>query len=152
MIDQLNNIDCSDDKSRTALQLAANRNMQKLVELLIIKGAEINSRDQWEVTPLMRASYNRCHKIMSLLIENDASVNSKSIYGKSAILYAAENGSLTTIELLLEHGADINDTDSVHTTCLHHISVKEISTPFPADNQQGKRKEQRRRTRRQAYQ
>lgn len=46
IIDQVENLDCTNENKESALQLSCSQNMIKLATLLIKKGANVNSRDQ----------------------------------------------------------------------------------------------------------
>lgn len=125
LLDKVHNINCSNKKLQSALQLACNRNMKELVSKLLEKKAVVDSRDQWHVTPLMRAAYQGNSKIVKMLLQNEADINAKHIYGKSAIMFAADNGNKKTVELLLDQGANIDDEDDTKATCLHYSATRE---------------------------
>lgn len=48
------NIEARDALGRTPLHIAALFGLEDMVELLLDRGADVNSRDQWGVTPLFR--------------------------------------------------------------------------------------------------
>ena len=94
---------------------------------MINNGAEIDSRDQWKVTPLMQAAYNSCREIIKMLLDAGADINARHIYGKTPILFVADNGNKKTFQFLLDSGADINDTDEASTSCLHYAAGRSDS-------------------------
>ncbi|KAI2662043.1 Ankyrin repeat and SOCS box protein 6 [Labeo rohita] len=100
------------------LHIAVLRNRPDMVQMLILRGAEIEKRDRiHESSPLDLAS-EEVDKLpcLRVLLDLGADVNAKDKNGKTALLHAlASSDGLTVnnvdnIQLLLERGADVNAT------------------------------------------
>ncbi len=74
---------------------------------LIMRGADINARNNIGQTLLERASQYGSYKYAKVLIKLGADVNSTSNYGGPLVM-AATGGYVAVCRLLLEHGADPN--------------------------------------------
>ena len=81
----------------TALHYAANK---EIAELLIAKGAEVNTKSDSESTPLHFAALNGRKEIVELLLANGADVNAKDGEGKTPLDWAYAE----TADLLRKHG------------------------------------------------
>jgi len=100
-------------------------NKPKIVELLILKGANINASDESGMTPLHKAADFNRKDIAEYLLSNGADVNVFGYkYGGLKITplhIAAEAGFTDLIDLFLDAGADINikSKGKNHVTALH---------------------------------
>ena len=99
------------------------------IELLIDKGADVNSKTNELFTPLHFAMIHGCKKeIIELLIDKGADVNSKDneLFTplSSAILNNCEK---EIIELLINKGADVSLKGFRSSTALHHAIFKKRS-------------------------
>jgi len=90
-----------------ALGLAAFFGQDAAAELLLVRGAEVNtpSRNRMSVCPLHSAVAARRLRIARLLIEHGADVNAAQSDEFTPLMGAAQNGQMEMIELLLAHGA-----------------------------------------------
>ncbi len=79
-----------------------------LVELLLARGAEVNSpsRNALRVQPLNSAVAAQNLDIARLLLEHGADANARQGEDFTPLHAAAQNGQIEMIHLLLEHGAD----------------------------------------------
>lgn len=107
---------------REPIHQAANIGCQKTMELLLGKGAGINSLDGRGQTVLYRAAFMCSPLMVDFLLRNGAHVNMRNRDGKTAIHGAAEAGSqgrsIEVIKLLLRNGADPSiRSDSGITAC-----------------------------------
>jgi uncharacterized protein len=96
------------------LGLAAFFGRRQAVELLLARGAEVNThaRHQFHVAALHAALAGPQPSIARLLIDAGADVNSRQQAGVAPLHETAQNGDLELTRLLLDHGADpsaIND-------------------------------------------
>lgn len=90
----------------------------KKVKELILKGADVNSRNQYGYTPLMIASLRGLREIAEILIAHGAEINAKAELGETALMGAAERGHLEIAEILISKGADINASDQNERTAI----------------------------------
>ena len=80
------------NKSQDALALAAGKaprkNRPRIIQLLVDKGCDPNTKDKNNHTPLMDAAYNGDINTVRYLVEKGADVNTKDITGQTAKNYA----------------------------------------------------------------
>ncbi|CAH1241011.1 DAPK1 [Branchiostoma lanceolatum] len=123
----------------TALHEACIGGHDKVVELLIKNGAELNVTNKAGNTALHRACINEHVKVVKLLLKNGADLNMTSKYGYTALLIACERGHGKIAELLIKNGADLNVTNDDGDTGLHeacrwgHDKVVELLIKNRAD-------------------
>ena len=77
-----------------------------VVELLLERGAAINSRGSRGETALLLAASKGNSEVVKLLAEHGADVNQASSDRKTPLHKAAMSGDFETVEVLLEAGAD----------------------------------------------
>lgn len=119
-----------DNKEKTAFMIACEQGNKEIVELLLLKDANINAKckgyrdlvrykgdpiqpetyeDTYKgYTPLMFASQNGNEKIVELLIFKGANINAKDDFSNDALMIACQNGKKKVVELLISKGANIN--------------------------------------------
>jgi ankyrin repeat protein len=78
----------------TSLQVAAMTNHFPLIEILAIRGAQINRKDQWGNTPLMIAVANHNHEAIHSLLRNGSDLTLRNKYGLTAFDKAYENANI----------------------------------------------------------
>jgi ankyrin repeat protein len=104
----------------------------KNIELLIEKGADINSKNMDGETVLMNAIQNGNTELVELLIKNGAEINGKSKDGETALMYAAQNGNTELVARLIKNGAEINGKSKDGETALmfaifeNHTEIVEL--------------------------
>ncbi|KND87112.1 Serine/threonine-protein phosphatase 6 regulatory ankyrin repeat subunit A [Tolypocladium ophioglossoides CBS 100239] len=124
-------VNTGDKHGRTALQWAALRGRETVLQMLIASGADIKatikdgqtalhlaSKDSDGWTPLSRAAENGREAVVKLLLECGADFESKNRDGWTPLSWAAENGHEAVVNLLLEHGADFESKDRYERTPL----------------------------------
>jgi ankyrin repeat protein len=84
---------------------------QKIVELMLDAGADVNAKTKDGTTALLAATYKQKWDLSKYLIQKGADVNARLDVG-SPLLFAAAAGDLGTVKLLVEKGAEINAKDS----------------------------------------
>ena len=94
------------------------------VKLLLIQGADVNARNNNEVTALMLASQAGHLDVVRTLLAKGADVNSKASKGKTALIQAAQEGHVAIVRLLLAQGANINEKKSDGATALMQAVLK----------------------------
>ena len=88
----------------SSLQIAAQRDLKEIVELLIANGADVNAKDRTNSTPLMVAASKGHKEICALLIAKGAFLNEKTEFGFSPLDYSEINKRTSTAKLLRKHG------------------------------------------------
>jgi len=90
------------------LLLAAKKNNVQLIEPLIKKGANIETKDvDYGRTPLMIAAENGKTEAMSILLDMGANINARDDYGYTALTNAIMAQEMESIKLLIREKADI---------------------------------------------
>lgn len=126
---------------KTPLHLAAlyTRKGKDLVELLIAKGAVIDSRDDYQRTPfLLVARQTGNVELGALLLKHGADINAQDRYGDMPLNLAAWRGFKGFIDLLLDHGADFDTTRGMAVRMLRFAadcgSVRLFNVVLQKDN------------------
>jgi ankyrin repeat protein len=81
---------------------------KETVELLIARGAQINSADRKGATPLHATAVSGQKEIAALLIIKGAKVNARTKMDETPLHWAAEAGRKEIVELLIANGAHVN--------------------------------------------
>ena len=101
-------------ENRTPLGYATMFGYPKLVNKLVAKKANINSRDYLRRTPLMKAIDNKYTPIplteIENLIKNGADVNASDLFAETVLVTAVRSCVPERVELLIKYGADVNLT------------------------------------------
>lgn len=93
------------------------KNIEELKRL--VKGADIDSRDERDNTLLIMAARGENNReILEFLIEKGADLKAVNYRGRNALHVAARAGRLQNARVLIEHGADKNICDSDGMTAL----------------------------------
>lgn len=112
-----------------------------MVELLILKGANVNAQNESGKTALMLAGFAGKLNIIKELRNNGGSYDLRDKAGCTLLHYAVDGGNLDSIQWLLMDGVDVNakDTTSGWTPLLRAASVggnkdvAELLIKFKAD-------------------
>lgn len=87
-------------------------------DLLLQKGADIESKTSDRRAALSVAASNGHEAVVKLLLEKGADAEAKNQYGQTALYAAASKGHQAVVKLLLEKGADTEAKDSGGRTVL----------------------------------
>ena len=93
-------------EGRTPLHVAVMNNNEKLAELLIKRGANVNAQDDEVWIPLHFAVIRNNLRLADLLIRNGANLNIQNAGGWTPLHFAAHIGNMAMVRLLLSQGAD----------------------------------------------
>ena len=102
-------IDYQNSKGWTALKLAARRNLEKCVEVLLENGANPDIPDSEQYTALHNAVGNA--DVVKLLVMKSKNANAQNQDGETVLYMAVERGLVDSALTLLEYGADPNITN-----------------------------------------
>jgi len=106
----------------TPLHLAAECGDEQMVRLLLERGAEVDRKDRFGLTPLYHAARlgleEHCD-VAELLIGRGADVCARSKFGETPLHAAAGWGSEKMVLLLVVHGALVDDRNDRGQTPLH---------------------------------
>jgi hypothetical protein len=105
-------------KKVTGLQIAASFGMKEIVRLLLLKGADVGTKDDNGQTALHGAASKGHAAVVQLLLEEGADIASKDDNGATALHCAAGYGHDTVAWLLVEKGADVTAKDVDGCTAL----------------------------------
>src|SRR5690606_19450050 len=93
----------------TALETASGMGHERLVKLLLERGADPNILNSKGMSPLQMAAYSGHLNVAATLLQAGADVNARDQErGYTALMAASSRGHLPVTLLLLEAGADIN--------------------------------------------
>jgi ankyrin repeat protein len=92
----------------TALWVTASLGQPETVNLLLEKGADVESRDKNGSTPLWIAAADGHVDVMNLLLKKGAAIDAKDNNGCTPLWIATQNGILGMVKLLLDKGANPN--------------------------------------------
>lgn len=105
------NVRSVDEFGRTALACAAFGGHDKIIQMLLDRGANVNPTDHFVESPLIFAAEQGYDNIVQLLLDRGAEVNA-NVYGRlmkgTVLKYAVNQGHDRIVQLLLERGADVN--------------------------------------------
>lgn len=86
----------------------ADRNV-RITQILLERGAHINSQDSFGLTPLMTCATSYHPQIFDLLLAKDPAINVTSVYGENSLTIAARhNIGIDAIKKLLDKGAQVD--------------------------------------------
>ncbi|MFB3896971.1 MAG: ankyrin repeat domain-containing protein [bacterium] len=110
---QLAEVDKPNKDGTTVLMNAAYSGNIDTVQRLLDKGATVNAKNKFEMTPLINAvsrpySSGNAIEVVKLLIKNGADVNSKTKEGWTALHGAVQGEQTEAAIYLLENGAEID--------------------------------------------
>lgn len=110
-------------RSLPALNYAIWNGHGELLKLLLKKGAFIEARDDFDLTPLHEAAWQGSEMAAKLLLEQGADISATDFMGRTPLHMAVEYRHEGTTRLLCEKGADVTVQDHQQRTPLH-IAVK----------------------------
>ena len=96
-------IDTPLERGLTGILLAILENRNDSAAFLILKGADLNAKNENGLTPLMLAVLRRNTYITKRLINSGALPNLVDKYQNNALFYAIQNNHIEIVEMLLQH-------------------------------------------------
>ncbi|BDG76405.1 ankyrin repeat domain-containing protein [Wolbachia pipientis] len=93
----------------TLLTIAAENGYTNIVNVLLEKGADVNRKNWYDMTPLHLAAGNGHVDIVNLLLEKEVVVDERDHSGNTVLHLAAKNGHVDVVKVLLEKGANVDE-------------------------------------------
>ncbi len=115
-------VEARNETGSTALHIAQNK---EIIELLILKGADVNSLDENQMTPI----FNKEVHLTKLLVEAGADIHAKSYKGNTPLMWYCYSGYLEGIKYMFSLGADVNVENLDGQTAYdiaEHFASKEV--------------------------
>ncbi|XP_044752110.1 ankyrin-1-like [Coccinella septempunctata] len=103
---------------KTPLHIAALRDNNEMINLLLRLGATVDSRDQEGQTPLHYACMRGITKMVSTLLEAKSDINALDYEGQSTLMLATSCNHYEVVELLLRNKVRVNYEDDRGFTAL----------------------------------
>ncbi|CAH0032595.1 unnamed protein product [Clonostachys rhizophaga] len=100
-----------DKDMQKSLCRAAEFGPTSMVELLLERGGDIETKNKEGCSLLILAAKNGHEDTVKFLVEKSAKIEETDELGRTALSWAAEDGNLETVEYLLEKGADSGSAD-----------------------------------------
>jgi ankyrin repeat protein len=132
-LDIRNGFDVDSSEVKEALCTAAALGYEAVVQLLLEKGAKMESKDRYSPTPLSLAAELGHEAVVKQLLEKGAKLESKSNNGRTPLSLAAEHGHEAVVKQLLEKGAKLESKSNNGRTPLslaaehgHEAVVKQL--------------------------
>jgi ankyrin repeat protein len=98
-------IDITDRFYKTPLMLACAQGDLDLVKLLVIGGANVNTRDNFKWTPLHFACHSGMKDVVGYLLDAGANLEAAAMNGATPLMRAIESSKADVVQLLLDRGA-----------------------------------------------
>uniref|UniRef100_A0A3B0NIY2 Ankyrin repeats (3 copies)/Ankyrin repeat/Ankyrin repeats (Many copies), putative n=1 Tax=Theileria annulata TaxID=5874 RepID=A0A3B0NIY2_THEAN len=83
-------------------------NKVQAVEMLLKKGANVNTFDSYGTTALHAACEESNIDVINVLLENSAIIDAQDVFGRTPLHLAVMENKPQVVNILLEHGASIN--------------------------------------------
>lgn len=110
------------------LRAAYNNHHEKVVQLLLEHGADVNSVCVMNNTALMLVSGRGCKEVVESLLKHGADVNRVDTNGNTALMQAAKYGHTQVVQRLLECGAAVDTRNKWSRTALYYAKIGRHST------------------------
>ena len=110
------------EKGWSRLHYAASGGNEKVVRLLLNKGADIEALTEFDKTLLHSAASGGNEKVVRLLLKKGADIHARDKNQWTPLHLAARSGNEQIVRLLLEKGADIHARDKNQWTPLHRAA------------------------------
>ena len=116
------NLDERDLSDQTSLMLAADGCHERIVQALVLAGADVNAVDRAGRSPLMRSSTSGNGRITRTLIDAGADLNQRDRAGMTPLAKACYKGHVNVVQALIDARADVDPSDETGSTPLIRAS------------------------------
>jgi ankyrin repeat protein len=113
------------DKDNMTMQEASRRGLFTVVQFLLDRGIDVNSRNKCRETSLHAASENGILEVAQLLIDRGADVDCRNNNGEAPLHLSSTSGNVDIVRLLLDRGAHVDTICQDRLTPLHRASEKD---------------------------
>ena len=117
-------------RNASPIVIASDVGNPRIVEALILKGANVNDTNDNGLTSLMKASIYGNQDVIKLLLSHGVDIHKKSNNNCTAILYASLHSEKEAVQLLLSEGASIYDKTMHGSSCVDVTYNNEIKSIF----------------------
>ena len=119
LVDQNADIEARSPSNGTPLTCAAEGNHEAIVDFLLMRGANVNTEDEFGWKPLHRALVNRGgERVAQMLLTHGAQLDARDNYRKTPLHHGVEKGNDGMVAFLLQAGADYEARDIAERTPL----------------------------------
>jgi ankyrin repeat protein len=101
------------------------------VKAILDSGANVDTKDENDITALMYAARKDNADVVKLLLEKGAAINAKDKGGWTALMFAAKKNHVNTVKVLLEKGADpkfVMKAVGAHSAWRPLLAIQKLST------------------------
>jgi len=105
------------------LLLAVNRSDISSINLLLNRGASVNTTTADGVTPLMYAADDGNFELVKLLVEKGADINKKPYNGATALIVVSKQNHYEIAEYLVNKKVELNTRDIEGVTAVHYAAA-----------------------------
>ena len=123
--ESVQDLELGDCSGRTLLWHASFCNRVKLVEWLVISGANVNTQDENDFSALHIATQEKHTEMVLYLLHNGANINIRDKFGNTPIMRTNRSTPRELFRILLENGADVDLKNQAG------VSYRDISVAFP---------------------
>ncbi len=110
--------------SRSCLLWSISSGHEEIVELLVAKGADLNTKDNSGKTPLHEAASSGNQEIVELFVVKGADIQARDSDNRTPLHEAAYNGNQEIVKLFVVKGTDIQARDNSNRTPLHQAAIE----------------------------
>lgn len=115
-------IDYTDENGRTLLHEAAQAGSERIVAMLLERGANVSVKGDWKETALFDAVRSGNADIVRMLIERNVDITARNIRGMTPLHAAARVGHAEIVDILARAGADVDAADARGWRPLHQAA------------------------------
>lgn len=109
----------------TAIHIAVENGDLKSIKLMLVRGADVNSKNTAGETALQLAAKNGLLEVCALLLKYGADVNSRDMFQRYPMYYAVINLCPSMVRLFLHHSARVDQPFTIRNLVLLAISSAE---------------------------
>jgi hypothetical protein len=122
LAEKVGGVDYKNKDDETSLYLACKKGSVNSVEVLITKGADVNSKNKHGVTPLLATAEindsSESNEILKILLHNNADINEIDNDDSTALILAAKYDNAAHVEILCTNKALLDKKDKEGNTAL----------------------------------